>query len=140
MSVNKVILVGNVGTDPEVKSFDNGGQIAKVSLATSKSWKDKQTGEKRESTEWHNLVFRGGLIGVVESYVTKGSKLYVEGEIQTRKWQDSDGNDRYTTEIAVRDMQMLDSKPSGSPAPARQPARKPEPQPTKDFPEDDIPF
>lgn len=135
MSVNKVILVGNVGTDPEVKTFSNGGQVANVKLATSESWKDKQTGEKREATEWHNLVFNGGLVGVVDSYVNKGDKLYVEGSIKTRKWQDSEGNDRYTTEVRVRDMTMLGSKQS-----SQQSAPAPRPSQEDDFPADDIPF
>ena len=135
MSVNKVILVGNVGTDPEVKTFSNGGQVANVSLATSESWKDKQTGEKREATEWHNLVFNGGLVGVVDSHIHKGDKLYVEGSIKTRKWQDSEGNDRYTTEIRVRDMKMLGSKQS-----PQQSAPAPQPSQEEDLPADDIPF
>lgn len=135
MSVNKVILVGNVGTDPEVKTFENGGQIAIVKLATSESWKDKQTGEKREATEWHSLVFNGGLVGVVDSYVNKGDKLYVEGSIKTRKWQDAEGNDRYATDIRVRDMTMLGSKQS-----PQQSAPAPQPSQAEDFPADDIPF
>jgi single-strand DNA-binding protein len=128
-SVNKVILVGNVGKDPEKKEFSNGGSLTTLSLATSESWKDKTTGERKEQTEWHNLVFRGGLEDVIGKYVSKGSKLYVEGKMQTRKWQDQDGNDRYTTEVNVRDMQMLDSKSSESRPAARQ-------QPVSD----DIPF
>lgn len=101
-SVNKVILVGNVGADPEIKSFANGGQIANLRIATSESWKDKATGEKKERTEWHSITIRNeGLIGVVERYVKKGSKLYIEGQLQTRKWQDSAGNDRYTTEVVL---------------------------------------
>jgi len=133
MSVNKVILVGNVGTEPEVKTFSNGGQVANVKLATSESWKDKQTGERKESTEWHSLVFNGGLVGVVDAYVKVGDKLYVEGSIKTRKWQDSEGNDRYTTEVRVRDMTMLGSKQSA-------PAPTPQPSQAEDLPADDIPF
>ena len=101
-SVNKVILIGNLGADPEVKSFQNGGRIANLRIATSESWKDKASGEKKERTEWHSIVIQNdGLVGVVERFLKKGSKIYIEGKLQTRKWQDKDGNDRYTTEIAV---------------------------------------
>jgi single-strand DNA-binding protein len=101
-SVNKVILVGNLGADPEVRSFPNGGQVCNLRIATSESWKDRNTGEKREKTEWHNVVLRSeGLINVAQRYLRKGSKVYVEGRIQTRKWQDQSGQDRYTTEIDV---------------------------------------
>lgn len=104
-SVNKVILLGNLGADPEVKSFQNGGKIANMRIATSEHWKDKQTGEKKERTEWHNIVVNGdGLVGVVERYLKKGSKIYVEGQLRTRKWQDKDGNDRYTTEVSIAGM------------------------------------
>lgn len=135
-SVNKVILVGNVGKDPEVKEFSNGGSLANVVLATSEKWKDKQTGERKEATEWHNLVFRGGLVNVVGQYVQKGSKLYVEGSLKTRKWQDQNGSDRYTTEVSVRDMQMLDNKGDSAPKSAPKAA----PQLTQEVIEDDIPF
>lgn len=101
-SVNKVILVGNLGADPEVKSFQNGGRIANLRLATSESWKDKQTGEAKERTEWHSVTLSSdGLVGVAERFLRKGSKVYIEGKLQTRKWQDQSGNDRYTTEIVV---------------------------------------
>ncbi len=101
-SVNKVILVGNLGADPEVKSFQNGGRIANLRIATSEDWKDRQTGEKRERTEWHNVVLQSdGLVGVAERYLRKGSKVYIEGQLRTRKWQDQSGNDRYTTEVSV---------------------------------------
>ena len=101
-SVNKVIIVGNLGADPEIKSFQNGGRIANLRIATSESWKDRATGERKERTEWHNVVIQSdGLVGVVERYVKKGSKIYIEGSLRTRKWQDRDGNDRYTTEISV---------------------------------------
>lgn len=101
-SVNKVILIGNLGQDPEIRSFGNGGQVANFSLATSENWKDKSTGERREKTEWHRVaVFGDGLVRVVQNYVKKGSKLYIEGKLETRKWQDKDGNDRYTTEVRV---------------------------------------
>jgi len=118
-SVNKVILVGNLGADPEVKSFQNGGRIANLRIATSENWKDKTTGERKERTEWHTVVINSeGLIGVVERYLRKGSKVYIEGQLRTRKWQDQSGNDRYTTEISVGGnggvMTMLDSAPGGA--------------------------
>ena len=117
-SVNKVILIGNLGKDPEVKSFQNGGRIANFSIATSESWKDKATGERKERTEWHNIVIQSdGLVGVVERFLRKGSKIYIEGQLRTRKWQDKEGNDRYTTEIAVGMggvLTMLDGAPGGA--------------------------
>lgn len=101
-SVNKVILIGNLGADPEVKSFPNGGRIANLRIATSESWKDKQTGERKERSEWHSVTINGdGLVGVAERYLRKGSKVYIEGQLRTRKWQDQSGNDRYSTEVAV---------------------------------------
>lgn len=110
--VNKVILVGNIGQDPEVRYLPNGGAVANVNLATSESWTDKNSGQKQEKTEWHRIVFFGKLAEIVSQYVKKGSKLYVEGKLQTRKWQDQAGNDKYTTEIVVDgfsgQMQMLD--------------------------------
>jgi len=117
-SVNKVILVGNVGQDPEVRQFQNGGQVCSFSLATSENWKDKNTGERREKTEWHRIsVFSEGLIRVVQSYVKKGSKLYLEGQLETRKWQDQNGQDRYSTEVVLRGfnstLTMLDSRNGG---------------------------
>ncbi len=117
-SVNKVILVGNVGQDPEVRQFQNGGQVCSFSLATSENWKDKNTGERREKTEWHRIsVFNEGLIRVVQNYVKKGSKLYIEGQLETRKWQDQNGQDRYSTEVVLRGfgatLTMLDSRNSG---------------------------
>ncbi|MFC0685511.1 single-stranded DNA-binding protein [Novosphingobium clariflavum] len=101
-SVNKVILIGNLGADPEVKSFQNGGRIANLRIATSESWKDRATGERKERTEWHSVVIQSeGLVGVVERFLRKGSKIYIEGQLRTRKWQDQNGNDRYTTEVSV---------------------------------------
>jgi single-strand DNA-binding protein len=101
-SVNKVILVGNLGADPEVKSFQNGGKICNLRIATSEDWKDRQTGEKKERTEWHSVVLNSeGLVGVAERFLRKGSKVYIEGQLRTRKWQDASGNDRYTTEVTV---------------------------------------
>ena len=117
-SVNKVILVGNVGQDPEVRQFANGGQVCSFSLATSENWKDKNTGERREKTEWHRIsIFSEGLVRVVQSYVKKGSKLYIEGQLETRKWQDQNGVDKYTTEVVLRGfggtLTMLDSRNEG---------------------------
>lgn len=118
-SVNKVILVGNLGADPEVKSFQNGGRIANLRIATSESWKDRNTGERKERTEWHSVVLQSdGLVGVAERYLRKGSKVYIEGQLRTRKWTDQSGNDRYTTEVSVGGMggvlTMLDSAGGGS--------------------------
>ncbi len=106
-SVNKVILVGNLGRDPEIRSFSNGDRVANVNLATTDRWKDKQSGEMREATEWHRIVFNGRLVDIVEQYLRKGSQVYVEGSLRTRKWQDKDGQEKYTTEIRVDQMQML---------------------------------
>ena len=111
--VNKVILIGNLGKDPEMKSFPNGDAYCNLTLATSESWTDKTSGEKKERTEWHNLVFTRKLAEIVGQYLKKGSKVYVEGSLRTRKWQDKEGHDRYTTEIQVNDMQMLDGKGGG---------------------------
>ncbi|MBX9664242.1 single-stranded DNA-binding protein [Novosphingobium sp.] len=117
-SVNKVILIGNLGQDPEVKSFQNGGRIANLRIATSEQWKDKATGERKERTEWHSVVLQSdGLVGVAERYLKKGSKVYIEGSLRTRKWQDQSGNDRYTTEISVGvggSLTMLDGPQGGS--------------------------
>jgi single-strand DNA-binding protein len=117
-SVNKVILIGNLGADPEIKSFQNGGRIANLRIATSENWKDKNTGERKERTEWHSVVLQSdGLVGVAERYLRKGSKVYIEGQLRTRKWQDQSGNDRYTTEVSVGGMggvmTMLDGAPGG---------------------------
>lgn len=117
-SVNKVILIGNLGQDPEVKSFQNGGRIANLRIATSENWKDKQTGEKKERTEWHSVVLQSdGLVGVAERFLKKGSKVYIEGQLRTRKWQDASGNDRYSTEVSVGGiggvLTMLDGAPGG---------------------------
>jgi single-strand DNA-binding protein len=119
MSVNKVILVGNLGQDPEIRNTSDGREIANFSIATSESWKDKSSGEKKEKTEWHRVVvFSQGLVGVVKNYVKKGSKLYIEGSLQTRKWTDNQGVEKYTTEIVLQNfnstLQILDSKGGGS--------------------------
>ena len=117
-SVNKVILVGNLGNDPEVRSFQNGGRVANLSIATSDSWKDKQTGERREKTQWHRVVVSSeGLVGICERFLRKGSKVYIEGQLETRKYTDKNGNDAYTTEVMLRPfnstLTMLDSRSSG---------------------------
>ena len=114
-SVNKVILLGNLGRDPEVRSMQSGSKMASFSLATSKRWKDRATQEQKEKTSWHNIVvFGDGLVDIVEKYVKKGSKIYIEGELQTRKWQDQDGNDKYTTEVILQgfnsNLTLLDSR------------------------------
>ncbi len=114
--VNKVILVGNLGADPEVKYMPNGNAVANVTLATSESWKDKQTGETKEKTEWHRVVFFRRLAEIAGEYLKKGSQVYIEGKLQTRKWQDKNGNDRYTTEIIANEMQMLGGRGGGGSA------------------------
>jgi len=112
--VNKVILVGNLGSDPDVRYMPSGDAVTNISIATSETWKDKQTGEPRERTEWHRVVFFRGLAGIAGEYLKKGSKVYVEGSLRTRKWQGQDGQDRYSTEIVANEMQMLDSRGGGT--------------------------
>jgi single-strand DNA-binding protein len=122
-SVNKVILVGNLGADPETRYMPSGDAIANIRLATTFRWKDKQTGENKEETEWHRIVFRGRLAEIAGEYLKKGSPCYVEGRIRTRKWQDKEGQDRYTTEIMADAMQLLGSRAgAGEPVTAREPA------------------
>jgi single-strand DNA-binding protein len=151
--VNKAILVGNLGNDPDMRYTAGGAAIANISIATAESWKDKNTGEQQERTEWHRVVFFGRLAEIVGEYLRKGSQIYVEGRLQTRKWQDKEGQDRYTTEIVANEMQMLGGKGGGSTsydsAPQTQPKQSnaPAPQaapasnaaPADDF-DDDIPF
>ena len=151
-SVNKVILIGNLGRDPEVRTFPDGGKLCNLRIATSENWKDRNTGERRERTEWHNVVLRGdGLVRVAEQYLRKGSKIYVEGQLQTRKWQDQNGQDRYSTDVVVAGlggvMTMLDGRDGGgtpdrgqhddpfgdSPGGGRGPA-------SRDIEDDEIPF
>jgi len=117
-SVNKVILIGNLGRDPETRTFSNGGKVCNLSIATSENWKDRQTGERRERTEWHRVaIFSEGLANVAERYLRKGSKVYIEGQLRTRKWQDQSGNDRYSTEVVIDgfngSMTMLDGRDGG---------------------------
>ena len=117
-SVNKVILIGNLGADPEVRTFQNGGKVANLRIATSETWKDKNTGERREKTEWHTVaIFQEGLVRIAEQYLKKGSKVYIEGKLQTRKWQDQSGQDRYSTEVVLNGydgtLTMLDSRNEG---------------------------
>jgi single-strand DNA-binding protein len=111
--VNKVILIGNLGNDPEVRSTANGSTMTTISVATSESWKDRQTGQQQERTEWHRVVFFNRLAEIARDYLKKGSKVYIEGSLRTRKWQDNNGQDRYTTEIMGNEMQMLDGRGSG---------------------------
>ena len=150
--INKVILIGNLGNDPDVRYTSGGSPIANVSLATSESWRDKETGDMQERTEWHRVVFFSRLAEIVSEYLRKGSKVYVEGRLQTRKWQDRDGNDRYTTEIVANEMQMLDSRGAteefaGASAPVRKQAATKAPVQQENSPgnggefvDDDIPF
>ena len=117
-SLNKVMLIGNLGADPEIRSFQNGGKVANLRIATSETWKDRQTGERKEKTEWHTVaIFSEGLVSVVERYLKKGSKVFVEGKLQTRKWQDQNGQDRYSTEIVIQGLggtlTMLDGAAGG---------------------------
>ena len=150
--INKVILVGNLGSDPEVKYMPSGSAVANISLATTDSWKDKNTGQQQDRTEWHRVVFFNRLAEIVGEYLKKGSQVYVEGRLQTRKWQDKQGVDRYTTEIVASDMQMLGGRGEGGgspnygggyssqpqqqqPAQSAAPSRAPEPE----F-DDDVPF
>lgn len=147
--VNKVILVGNLGKDPDIKYMPSGDAVANFSIATTESWKDKQSGEQRDKTEWHNIVVFRRLAEICGEYLRKGSQVYIEGKLQTRKWQDKSGNDRYTTEIVANEMQMLGSRSGGAdsyaPAqskPASQSANKAEPAAAvvEDGFDDDIPF
>lgn len=147
--VNKAILIGNLGNDPDMRYTAGGAAVANISIATAESWRDKETGEQQERTEWHRVVFFGRLAEIVGEYLRKGSQVYIEGRIQTRKWQDKEGQDRYTTEIVANELQMLGSKggsanyesspqPQQS-APAPQAAASSSPAPADDF-DDDIPF
>jgi len=156
--INKVILIGNLGGDPEQRSMPSGNAVTNITVATSESWKDKQTGQQQERTEWHRVVFFNRLAEIAGQYLSKGSKVYIEGSLRTRKWQDqASGQDRYTTEIVANELQMLDSRgqqsggypdqestsmKSPSPAPASQPRQDSAPAPAGNFDDfdDDIPF
>jgi len=155
--VNKVILVGNLGADPETRYTASGAAITNINIATSESWRDKQTGENQERTEWHRVVFFSRLAEIAGEYLRKGSQVYVEGSLRTRKWQGQDGQDRYTTEVVANEMQMLgsrggeavqrpagggfrDSKPAQPAQPSSAPAPSAAPAADDNFAEDDIPF
>lgn len=137
-SVNKWIGIGNVGKDPEMRYMPNGDAVANITVACSESWKDKSSGEKKESTEWVRVVFYRKLAEIVGQYLKKGSSVYIEGRIRTRKWQDKDGQDRYTTEIEATEMQMLGGKPAETPGSASPKPAKP--GKSFDTMDDDIPF
>jgi single-strand DNA-binding protein len=160
-SVNKVILVGNLGKDPESRSFQNGGEVVSFSVATSESWKDRTSGERKEKTEWHNVsIFSEGLARVAKSYLRKGSKVYLEGQLETRKWQDQSGNDRYSTDVVLRNfnssMVLLDKNEggggsrggggsyeddfSGSAGGSSRPQSRPQPAAFDTDLDDDVPF
>lgn len=139
--VNKVIIVGTAGKDPETRYMPSGGAVTSISIATNESWKDKQTGEKQERTEWHNVTFFGRLAEIAGEYLKKGSQVYIEGSLRTEKWQDKQGQDRYTTKIIANEMQMLGGRPTGgSPAPQQQSQPAYQPAPIDDSFDDDIPF
>ena len=140
--VNKVIVVGNLGQDPETRYMPSGSAVTNLRIATNESWKDKQTGEQKDRTEWHSVAMFGRLAEIAAEYLRKGSQVYIEGKLRTRKWQDKDGNDRYTTEIIADEMQMLGSR-SGGGAPAMSDSPSPSappPKPSGDDFDDDIPF
>ena len=147
--VNKVILIGNLGNDPDTRYTAGGAAVANVSLATTDSWRDKETGEQQDRTEWHRVVFFGRLAEIVSEYLHKGSQIYIEGRLQTRKWQDKEGNDRYTTEIVANEMQMLGGRGGSgsgsstgmdSPEPENTSSKSSARQSADDFVDDDIPF
>ena len=145
--INKVILVGNLGNDPDIRYTAGGAAVANISLATTDSWRDKETGEQQDRTEWHRIVFFGRLAEIVGEYLRKGSQVYVEGRLQTRKWQDKSGNDRYTTEIVANEMQMLGGRGGGGMQQTSDAASAPMSESPaapaasdNDFVDDDIPF
>ncbi|HKK15335.1 MAG TPA: single-stranded DNA-binding protein [Gammaproteobacteria bacterium] len=148
--INKAILIGNLGNDPDIRYTASGAAVANISLATAETWRDKETGEQQERTEWHRVVFFGRLAEIVGEYLKKGSQIYVEGRLQTRKWQDKEGVDRYTTEIVANEMQMLGGRGGGgqnkpgnnydqSPPAEDEGGSRPAKKPNDDF-DDDIPF
>ena len=141
-SINKVILIGNLGADPEIRSFDNGGKVANLRVATSETWKDKASGERRERTQWHSVaIFNEGLVRLAEQYLKKGSKVYLEGQLETRKWQDQSGQDRYTTEVVLRpfagEMTFLDGRDGNQGGQSQAPASG---APASRIEDDEIPF
>ena len=143
--INKVILVGNLGADPETRYMPSGSAVTNIRVATTESWKDKDTGDQQERTEWHSVAFFGRLAEIVAEYLRKGSQVYIEGKLLTRKWQDREGNDRWSTEVVAYEMQMLGGRPgSNAPAPAPAPAAAQvgadAPQPPPGEFDDDIPF
>jgi len=140
--INKVILVGNLGQDPETRYMPSGSAVTNFTVATNESWKDKQTGEQKERTEWHRVAMFNRLAEIAAEYLRKGSQVYIEGKLRTRKWQDRDGNDRYTTEIIADEMQMLGGRGGGGSAPMRSESESSgrPPQPPDDDFDDDIPF
>jgi single-strand DNA-binding protein len=144
-SLNKVSLLGSLGADPEIKSFQNGGRVCNLRLATSERWKDKSTGEQKEATEWHSVsIFSDGLVGVAERYLTKGSKVYIEGQLKTRKWQDASGNDKYSTEIVLNGPKaaliLLGSKGEAKPLDASVDPSRGEHNTWDNDLDDDVPF
>ncbi len=150
--INKVILIGNLGADPDVRYTASGAAVSNINIATTETWRDKESGEQQEKTEWHRVVFFGRLAEIVAEYLRKGSQIYIEGRLQTRKWQDKEGNDRYTTDIVANEMQMLGGRGGGggggseynqssSPARSSGPAEKSGTRESEnDFVDDDIPF
>ncbi len=141
--INKVIIVGNLGQDPDTRYMPSGSAVTNMTVATNESWKDKQTGEQKDRTEWHKVAMFGRLAEISAEYLRKGSQVYIEGKLRTRKWQDKDGHDRYTTEVIADEMQMLGGRGgSGGGAPARNdgPPPSPPPQGSSDDFDDDIPF
>ncbi|WP_261840983.1 single-stranded DNA-binding protein [Aliamphritea ceti] len=148
--INKVILIGNLGNDPDTKYLPSGNAVTNITIATSESWKDKQTGQMQERTEWHRVVFFNRLAEIAGEYLRKGSKVYIEGSLRTRKWKDQAGQDRYTTEIIASELQMLDVRTDNSNSPPQSPAQQqtnapqqtsqPAPAPSSDDFDDDIPF
>lgn len=140
--INKVILVGNLGADPDTRYMPSGKAVTNIRIATSETWKDRQTGDQQERTEWHSVVLYDKLGEIAAEYLRKGSQVYIEGSLRTRKWQDKDGNDRYSTEIVARDMQMLGGKPQGERQQGERPQREAsaEAVPAADFDDSDIPF
>ena len=135
--VNKVLIIGNLGSDPEIKYTKAGDPVANLSIATSESWKDKNSGDLQEKVEWHRVVMFSRLAEIAEQYLKKGSKVFVEGKLQTRKWQDQEGKDRYTTEVVAKEMTMLDSRSTSQ---AQEKSPKVESEKPKDDFEEDIPF